>query len=328
MSDADDVARAAALLARGALVGLPTETVYGLAADASSAAAVARMFAAKGRPADHPVIVHLANPGDIDDWAVDISPAARTLAQAFWPGPLTLIVKRAPHVLDAVTGSQDTVGLRVPAHPLAHAVLAAFAALRPGQPAGLAAPSANKFGRVSPTTAQHVIDEFGDLIELVLDGGPCEVGIESTIVDCTGDTVRVLRPGRITREEVAAVDGSPGAGASPNKRAPPRFSGGLEAHYAPRTLTKSVEPASLQAALARLQDKRVGLLSFAAPVQPVAHHIAAPRDARGYAHALYASLRELDLAGCDLLLVEQPPAGPLWDAVCDRLRRAATGSGA
>jgi L-threonylcarbamoyladenylate synthase len=321
------VARAVAVLERGALLGLPTETVYGLGADASNPAAVARIFAAKGRPADHPVIVHLADASQVGEWAVDVPEAARALAQAFWPGPLTLILKRAAHVLDAVTGGQDTVGLRVPSHPVAREVLAALARARPGRPAGVAAPSANKFGRVSPTTAAHVREEFGDSVDLVLDGGPCEVGIESTIVDVSGAVPRLLRPGRITAEQVAAVLGRLPEGPV-SKAAVPRVSGSLEAHYAPRTRTELVGAEALQAALARHAGGQVALFSFASPGTPVARHLAAPRDAEAYAHRLYAALRELDAAGCDLIVVEAPPTGGAWDGVNDRLRRAAFGSGA
>lgn len=317
--------QAVAALLAGGLVGLPTETVYGLAADASDPAAVARIFAAKGRPADHPVIVHLAHAGDIDAWAVDIAPAARALAAAFWPGPLTLILRRAAHVLDAVTGGQDTVGLRVPSHPLGHAVLAGFAAARAGRPAGIAAPSANKFGRVSPTTARHVRDEFGAAVDLVLDGGDCAVGIESTIVDCSGERPRVLRPGHITTGQIEAVLGAPlAAQAAP--AAAPRHSGGLDAHYAPRTMTRLVEAADLDRALGRANG-RAALLGFARPVAAVVAAIVLPREPEAYAHALYASLRDLDTAGAEVILVERPPAGPAWDGINDRLRRAATGSG-
>ncbi len=229
-ADAPLIAQAAALLASGGLIGLPTETVYGLAADASNLQAVARIFAAKGRPADHPVIVHLAHAGQIREWAIDIPAAAWTLAAAFWPGPLTLILKRAPHVHDAITGGQNTVGLRVPSHPLAHAVLDAFAQLRKqadaATPAGIAAPSANQFGHVSPTTAQHVRDEFGDTLDLVLDGGACEVGIESTIVDLSTGAARILRPGSITAEAVTAALGATLAASSAQQPHPERVLAG------------------------------------------------------------------------------------------------------
>jgi L-threonylcarbamoyladenylate synthase len=288
---------------------------------------VARIFAAKGRPADHPVIVHVAATADIAAWAVEVPESAWRLAAAFWPGPLTLILKRAPHVLDAVTGGQATVGLRVPSHPLAHAVLAAFAARRNGRPAGVAAPSANRFGRVSPTTAAHVREEFGATVDMVLDGGQCEVGIESTIVDCTGVALRILRPGRITADQVAAELGemlSDGTG----KAQAPRVSGSLDAHYAPHTRTLLVATADLGAVLAREAGRRVALLSFATPAAPVAAHIQACGDPHDYAHGVYAALRVLDTEDCDVILVEQPPAGGAWDGVNDRLQRAAFGSGA
>ena len=323
MSADPAVARAVEVLLAGGLVGLPTETVYGLACDASNPEAVRRMFAAKGRPADHPVIVHLAHADAVDDWAVDVPQSARQLARAFWPGPLTVILKRAPHVLDAVTGGQDTVGLRVPSHPLAHAVLEAFAAARPGRPAGVAAPSANKFGRVSPTTAEHVRREFGAALDVVLDGGASVVGIESTIVDCSGAGVRVLRPGHITR---AAVEAAVGAAAPEPSRPAPRHSGGLESHYAPHTRTRLVDSGDLPSLLANQPGTRVALLSFASPPLPVTSHVLAPGAAADYARALYASLRALDETGCDLIVVERPPQGGDWEGVNDRLRRAATGA--
>ena len=320
------VSQAVAVLVRGGLLGLPTETVYGLAADASNATAVAKIFAAKGRPADHPLIVHLADAAQIDQWALDIPAVARRLAAAFWPGPLTLILKRAPHVLDAVTGGQETVGLRVPSHPLAHAVLAAFSQHCAGRPAGVAAPSANKFGRISATTAQHVRDEFGAAIDLVLDGGACEVGIESTIVDCRAGDVRVLRPGVITREAVAAAL-EQSLPAQIADSAAPRVSGSLEAHYAPRTRTLLVRAPDLRTTIASHGGARIALFAFDRSSIPVAIQIVAPRQAPAYAQALYAGLRQLDAAACDVLLVESPPADAQWEGINDRLRRAAFGSG-
>ena len=363
-ADALQIAQAAALLGSGGLIGLPTETVYGLAADASNPQAVARIFAAKGRPADHPVIVHLAHAGQIREWAIDIPAAAWTLAAAFWPGPLTLILKRAPHVHDAITGGQNTVGLRVPSHPLAHAVLDAFARLRKQAdaaiPAGIAAPSANQFGHVSPTTAQHVRDEFADTLDLVLDGGACEVGIESTIVDLSTGAARILRPGSITAEAVtsalgATLDASsaqqphpepvlPGesdaeagplaaarpaahAGADP-AAAPyaPRVSGSLDAHYAPRTRLLIVEGAVLTGTLAAHAGQAIAVLSFSLAPMPGALHWRASREPRVYAHNLYAHLRAMDTSGCELLVVEAPPEGAEWVGINDRLRRAAFGS--
>jgi L-threonylcarbamoyladenylate synthase len=239
-AQSQDIARAAALLRAGELVAFPTETVYGLGADARNPEAVAKVFAAKGRPADHPLIVHLASADALDAWATDIPAYARKLARSLWPGPLTLILKKQRRVPDAVTGGQDTVGLRVPAHPLALQLLQAFAGADNG---GIAAPSANRFGRISPTTAQHVRDEFqlalGDRVVMVLDGGPCDVGIESTIVDCSRGGPVLLRPGAISAGRIAAVCGrfpvSAGQPSAPNEAPVPRASGTLAAHYAPST---------------------------------------------------------------------------------------------
>ena len=300
---------AVAALRRGEAIGLPTETVYGLAADADNPAAVARIFTLKGRPADHPLIVHLGPGAVLDDWARDVPPAARALAAAFWPGPLTLILPRQPRVPDAVTGGQDTVGLRMPAHPVAQAVLRAFGG-------GLAAPSANRFGHVSPTRAAHVRAEFGDAVPVVLDGGDSAVGIESTIVDCTGARPRILRPGMLTRAMLEAVVGPVDAGAT---QASPRASGTLEQHYAPRT---PLRLAMREACAAAGADTRVLAL------QALPHGVqglALPAEPSAYAHGLYAALRALDGEQAALLLVEQPPATPDWDGVQDRLRRAAAG---
>jgi len=314
------IVQATAVLKAGGLVGLPTETVYGLAADASSAQAIAKIYAAKGRPSDHPVIVHLAHAEQIKDWAIDISEEAWTLARAFWPGPMTLILKRAPHVLDAVTGRQDTVGLRIPSHPVAHAVLAAFGG-------GVAAPSANKFGRVSPTTAQHVREEFGDAIDLVLDGGASEVGIESTIIDCSTAVLRVLRPGMVTESMIANALGQNGKPVAEQKAATPRVSGSLDAHYAPCTRLLLVTPETLAATLAAQQPGCVAVLSHARPAGFSGEWRQAATDARVYARELYAHLRELDGVGADMMLIEAPPQRAEWDGVNDRLRRAAYGSG-
>ena len=320
------MARAVALLRAGELVGMPTETVYGLAADASNPAAVARIFAAKGRPADHPVIVHLPDATDMSSqlsrWAREIPPAAQALAAAFWPGPLTLILKRQPDVSDLITGGQDTVGLRVPAHPLAQALLKTFGS-------GLAAPSANRFGRISPTTAAHVRDELGPAVAMVLDGGPCPVGIESTIVDLSGDAPRILRPGRISAAQVAAIVGPLGDHSRQGTGATPRVSGSLEAHYAPRTPMQLCAGQAFVDALAGIHiDERVGVLSMrSSPDDPRFVWRMMPGEAAPYATALYAALRALDDAGCDRLIVDAPPQEPVWLAVNDRLRRAATGAG-
>jgi len=318
---ATEIAHAAAVLKAGELVAFPTETVYGLGADASNADAVRKVFAAKGRPADHPLIVHIADALQLRNWARDVPPAAHTLAQHFWPGPLTLVLKRNPHVPDAVTGGQDTVAIRVPSHPVAQALLHAFGG-------GIAAPSANRFGRVSATTAAHVHEEFGDAVACVLDGGAADVGIESTIVDCSRDVPALLRPGWITPQQIETALGSLlGAPASRGPRAP----GMLDKHYAPQTPLMLME-GDLVAELARSltrQGKRVAALARTS-LRPLIDNmvwIAAPADAAGYAHDLYANLRALDHAGCDAILVEQPPEDPEWIAIRDRLNRAAAGSG-
>jgi len=318
---ATDIARAVAVLKSGDLVAFPTETVYGLGADAANAAAVRKIFAAKGRPANHPLIVHIADAVQLANWAREIPPAAHTLAKKFWPGPLTLVLKRNPNVPDAVTGGQDTVALRVPSHPVAQALLREFGG-------GIAAPSANRFGRVSATTAAHVREEFGDSVACVLDGGAADVGIESTIVDCSRATPTLLRPGWITPRELEAALGAPLAAPGANA---PRAPGTLDKHYAPQTPLQLME-ADLVVELARSltrQGRRVAVLARTTlrPLIEGLVWIAAPADAAGYAHDLYARLRELDHAGCDAILVEQPPEEPEWLAIRDRLNRAAAGSG-
>jgi len=316
---AEAITHAARLLRAGELVAFPTETVYGLGADAGNADAVRRIFAAKGRPADHPVIVHAAQPADVAHWARAVPDAARRLAAAFWPGPLTLVLPRAAHVSDAVTGGQDSVGLRVPSHPVARALLAAFGG-------GIAAPSANRFGRISPTTARHVADDLGDAVAMILDGGACDVGIESTIVACTSDDPVLLRPGGIGLDQLTRVLG----------RAPrttdadaPRASGTLASHYAPRTPALLFAPNALAAAVATLaaETKRVAVLARTVARAAGFGHawIAAPIDAAGYAHDLYANLRALDAANADVIVIETAPAGAAWLAVRDRLARAARG---
>lgn len=320
-AEAAAIAAAARLLEVGELVALPTETVYGLGADAENPQAVAKIYAAKGRPPGHPLIVHIAPEADLSHWAQDIPPEARALAAAFWPGPLTMILKRNPAIPAAVAGGQDSIGLRSPAHPVALALLRAFK----GGQGGIAAPSANKFGHVSPTTARHVRQEFGDHL-CVLEGGQSEVGIESTIIDLTRlETLGpvLLRPGRLSATELAWVLGRPLA--TPDAAAP-RVSGSLEAHYAPMTPLALVAEDELPAVLSRLalRGKRVALMTLS-PIIPdgVAAACCMATDAAGYAHALYASLRELDQGQADLIVVQAPPATPQWDAVNDRLRRAA-----
>jgi len=315
-----DIDKAVAILRRGGLVAFPTETVYGLGADASNPEALRKLYAAKGRPAGHPVIVHLADVSQLAQWARELPPAAEKLAAKFWPGPLTLILRRAPGVSDAVTGGQDTVGLRIPSHPVAHALLMKFRD-------GVAAPSANRFGRVSATTAQHVKQEFGVVVDCVLEGGPSEIGIESTIVAVTGARPVLLRPGHIPAREIEEAAGVPlGAPDSGSPRAP----GTLAAHYAPQTPLLVMEGdllLELAASLIR-QGKRVAVLARGArqPLLPGLTWIVAPPDASVYAHDLYANLRALDAAGGDAILVEKLPQQPEWDAVNDRLGRAAAGS--
>ena len=322
----DPLQQAVVLLRAGELVAIPTETVYGLGADASNPTAVAKIFAAKGRPADHPLIVHLPGDDHLEHWAIDIPSIAWELSEQFWPGPLTLILKRHPDVPDAVTGGQNTVGLRVPGHPMALALLREFSAA--GGSGGIAAPSANRFGRISPTTAQHVRDDLGDQVPLILDGGPCQVGIESTIIDLSRETPTVLRPGMISAETLALV-----LGATPESdgggHAVPRVSGSLEAHYAPRTPMQLVTPEALQMVVDGLQNtgKTVAVLSRYRPAGAVSSWIPAALDARAYSRDLYAHLRQLDASGADLILVEAVPNDGPWSALFDRLRRAAVGAG-
>ncbi len=324
---APDIERAAALLKAGELVAFPTETVYGLGADARNPAAVAKIFAVKGRPADHPLIVHIPDVSHLDRWARDISAAARAVAAKFWPGPLTLILKRHPDVPDCVTGGQDTIGLRVPNHPVALALLKAFAEQGSG---GIAAPSANKYGRISPTTAQHVRDDLGEGgesgVALVLDGGPCQVGIESTILDMSGERTTVLRPGMLAGFDIGLFLGRMPAEAVNTSSV--KTPGSHLAHYAPRTPLLLVPDDTVAIALRTSIGKRerVAVLApFPAPIEHpliVAWHVA-PTAADAYARELYATLRALDAVGADLIIVQRPP----WPAVIDRLMRAAAGSG-
>jgi L-threonylcarbamoyladenylate synthase len=307
----DEVRRAADILRRGGLVAFPTETVYGLGADASNPSAVARLYSVKRRPADHPVIVHFASPAEAFTWGREVPEVAKTLTSRFWPGPLTLILKRSDKAKDFVTGGQDSVGVRVPAHPVAHKMLELFGG-------GVAAPSANRFGEVSPTTAAHVRTDLGADVELVLEGGPTEVGIESTIVDLSGASPMLLRPGDISASQIECVLGR--ALEQKTERAP-RHSGGMERHYAPRTPAKLVATHDLDREIARLGDK-VAVLAFSRPDERVDFWLRMPRDAHAYARKLYAALRELDTAGCEAILIEAPPAEPEWEAVRDRLQRA------
>lgn len=317
------LARAVDLLKAGELVALPTETVYGLGADAANPAAVAKIFAAKGRPADHPLIVHLPGDAWLEQWAQDIPQAAWDLAEMFWPGPLTLILKKQPWVPDAVTGGQDTVGLRVPGHPVALELLKAFADAH--TKGGIAAPSANRFGRISPTTAAHVQEELGDKVPLILDGGPCQVGIESTIIDLSRDHPEILRPGHISPVLLGEVLGE--LPTQHQSQDAPRVSGSLESHYAPVTPVRLITPERLLdfLTLQRHAGVRCGVLAYDQPAQAGMPHLwrMVPANPAGYAHDLYGALRDLDHQQLELIVVEAPPPGPEWNAVQDRLRRAA-----
>ena len=323
------IEQAALRLAAGGLVGMPTETVYGLAADAGNASAVQGIFAAKGRPSDHPLIVHIP-PAEHGDWRAAVAPLAHdvpdfavALMKAFWPGPLTLILPRRPEVAAVAAGGQDSVGVRCPSHPVAQALLVAA---RAHGVLGVAAPSANRFGRVSPTTAAHVAEEFADLSDeqlLILDGGACPVGIESTIVDGSRGFPVLLRPGMLTPAQIEAACGQP---LRERDGAAPRASGTLESHYAPQAKVRLMAAGPLQAALDVLgADARHIAVYARAPIR-VARGVALrrmPAEAAPAAQELFAVLRELDATGVRLIWVETPPEGADWDGVRDRLTRAA-----
>lgn len=310
--------RAAAALKNGELVAFPTETVYGLGANALDETAVSRVFVAKGRPSDHPLIVHLAGVEQLTDWTGARSATlarAERLAAAFWPGPLTMVLPRSELASDSITGGQDTVALRSPAHPVARALLA-----RSGL--ALAAPSANRFGRISPTTAAHVFAELDGRIRFILDGGPSQVGLESTIVDLSGPLPRVLRPGAITQAELQTVleepvHGSPAADA-------PRVSGSLSSHYAPVTRTLLAERSWLRLNAGGLPAGTGVIATEAPPAGFVGSWLQLPESPSGFGRQLYAALRQLD-GTVDVILVQEPPAAADWAAVTDRLRRASSG---
>jgi len=320
------IAAAAQALQRGELVGLPTETVYGLGADAANEAAVAKIFAAKGRPSDHPLIVHVADASGVAHFASDVPAFAQQLMQAFWPGPLTLILPRRPEVGAAAAGGQDSIGLRCPAHPVAHALLLAARALGVH---GVAAPSANKFGRVSPTTAAHVQSEFGGDL-LVLDGGACAVGIESTIIDCTRGAPVLLRPGQISRDQVQAACGLKLLSKEELAAPSPRASGTLESHYAPNAQVRLMDTRALQTALDMLGPDLRGPATIAVYARAVLRlpssqvlYRRMPDDAAAAAQQLFAVLRDFDAQGVKLIWIEPPPDTPAWEGVRDRLTRAA-----
>jgi L-threonylcarbamoyladenylate synthase len=313
-----DIETAAGVLRAGGLVAFPTETVYGLGAGVEDPAAVARVFQVKGRPPSHPLITHIGGAEQLDDWVAEVPTAARLLAERFWPGPLTLVLRRGRRVPLEATGGLETVAVRVPDHPVALALLSAFGG-------GVAAPSANRFGSVSPTTAAHVRAELGDAVDFVLDGGPCEVGVESTIVDATGDALSVLRPGGVTREDLEGVLGCPLAVPSTSRV---RVPGQHPSHYAPRARVVLVEPEKVvaEAELAQELGHRVGVFlppSFGGG--PVKAHavVAVPGSMAAYARGLYGFLRELDQEGCDLIVASLPVEEGLGLAIANRLRRAA-----
>lgn len=328
-SDPAAIEQAAQRLAAGGLVGMPTETVYGLAADAGNASAVSRIFTAKGRPSDHPLIVHIP-PAEAGDWRASVALLAHSvpdfavaLMAAFWPGPLTLILPRRPEVAAVAAGGQDSVGVRCPAHPVAQALLVAA---RAQGVLGVAAPSANRFGRVSPTTAAHVAEEFaglGDEQLLILDGGACPVGIESTIVDCSRGHPVLLRPGMLTAAQIEAAAGQP---LRERDEAAPRASGTLESHYAPRAKVRLMPGEQIQAALDVLGQDAKHIAVYTRTTQRAARAVVQrrmPADAAACAQELFAVLRELDATGVKLIWVETPPEGAEWDGVRDRLQRAA-----
>jgi L-threonylcarbamoyladenylate synthase len=319
-ADMGALQQAAELLAAGELVAFPTETVYGLGARADDDAAVAKIFRAKGRPANHPLIVHVAEPGDAERFASSVPAVAHRLMQAFWPGPLTLILPRDESIAAAAAGGQSSIGLRCPSHPVARALLAATHRL--GVP-GVAAPSANRFGRISPTRASHVLDEFGEAL-LVIDGGACELGIESSIVDCTRSHPVLLRPGVLTRGRIEAAAAEPLR--MPDADAP-RASGTLAAHYAPNAKLRLMSQQMLTSALQMLGDQPLKLAVYSRGVPLGAaggvRHRRMPLRPDQAAHELFSVLRELDAEGAELIWVEEPPAEPEWDGVRDRLLRAA-----
>lgn len=317
MTDDDSaIARAVALLAAGRVVAFPTETVYGLGADADNDDAVRRIFEIKGRPSSHPLIVHLGSTAKVSDYAREVPAVAERLMTAFWPGPLTLIFRRAERVSLAVTGGQETVGLRLPSHPLAQTLLRRFGR-------GIAAPSANRFGRVSPTCAQHVRTDLGQAVELVLDGGPAEVGVESTIVDVSRAAPVLLRPGGVPVEALEAVLGLKLAREAKSEV---RVPGQLETHYAPRAELVLVSTDQLPNVVAGLVTRgaRLGLMApQGLPRAGIRDLVELPSDAAGYARGLYSALRELDERAVDVILVVAPDDAGLGLAVQDRLLRAA-----
>lgn len=322
--DTAAIARAVDLLRSGGIVAIPTETVYGLAADADNRDAVMATFAAKGRPTDHPLIVHVASAQALPFWASHVPESARVLTRAFWPGPLTIVLPKSDRCGTFVTGGQDTVAIRCPAHPWTQALLAAFSG---STHKGLTAPSANTFGRISPTCAQHVADDLGvkptGVLDAILDGGPCSVGVESTIVNLSGAHPEILRHGAITRAMLEAVLGCPVPDAGSNA---PRASGRLKSHYAPQTRLQLVSQQQWSAHLQQLGEMPVALMAPAHWPVPEAHvvlRLTAPETPAEYAHTLYEALHRLDAAGAARIVIALPPQTPEWAHINDRLARAA-----
>ncbi len=315
-----DIEAAVEELRAGELVAFPTETVYGLGANASNPAAVRKIFEAKGRPANHPVIVHLDSVRYLHRWVSAVPAAAQQLAERFWPGPLTLVMPRGPNVHDVVTGGQSTIAVRVPAHPMAQQLLTAFGG-------GIAAPSANRYGRLSPTRPEHVREELGSAVKIVLDGGECSIGLESTIVACLDGGVRLLRPGGVTLAQLRSLVGDVDVGPAADS---PRVPGSTPAHYAPLTPLEIVPIEELEATVANLAATgfKAAVLAMRPPLR--AHRnatwINAGKKLETFAHNLYAHLRTLDKTGAHRILVQQVPADDRWDAVRDRLTRAAASS--
>jgi L-threonylcarbamoyladenylate synthase len=330
-----EINHAAQVLLQGGLVAFPTETVYGLGADAESREAVERIYQAKGRPSNHPVIVHVAPEADVSYWAASVPDEARVLIDAFWPGPLTLILKRAAHISDVVSGGQDSVGLRCPSHPVAQRLIRAFAAGKPSGQGGIAGPSANKFGQVSPTQASHVRDEFPELVAagmLILEGGSSEVGIESTIIDLSrlsqGVGPVLLRPGYVTTKQISQVLEMPVS--QPDAQAP-RVSGALKSHYAPQTPIKLVTRTGIMsAALQQLSHTTKKIVCVTHSIDQALHPqieniewVSMPTQPEAYGYALYATLRALDQNHYAFMLWEDVPDSPEWLGIKDRLGRAA-----
>jgi len=313
-----EIETAVQALRDGELVAFPTETVYGLGANAQNPAAVQKIFAVKGRPPNHPVIVHLDSPRFLHRWVREVPESATRLAESFWPGPLTMVMPRAANVHDVITGGQDSIAIRVPAHPMAQQLLTAFGG-------GIAAPSANRFGRLSPTRAEHVREEFGETVRVILDGGECQIGLESTIVSFEGASVRLLRPGSVTAAQIRAQVGELLLGAD---SASPRVPGSAPMHYAPTTPITIVPGGEIdaQADAVSAGGRRVAVLAQRLPLR--AHKyvtwINAGRRPESFGRDLYTNLRTLDKAGCQRILVQDVPEGEPWDAIRDRLRRAAT----